>query len=106
MTGATALLDSIDSQFRETFACFTHAEATECFLNDPDDFRQASMLQFLYKSGHQAFEEMHLGEADDRARAGGEPPDASDARASGEQSKYQHNQHKRKNAQALFSSDT
>ena len=77
------------------------------------------MMQFLYKnaiSGRLAFQELHLGQADDRARddqskasgarANGEQTDASDARASGEQSKHQHNQHKRKNAQALFSSAT
>ena len=109
---ATALIDSIDSEFREYFASLTIAGAKDYFLTDPADFRQASMLQFLYKSGPKAFEEMHLDQADDRARddrskasgarASGEQHDASNARASGEQ--FQHNQHKRKNAQALFSS--
>ena len=103
---ASMLLAELDSELRQRFADYTLWEATECFLEDPEDFRTAAMLQFLHTHGHEAFEELHFGEEDDPANASGETPEASDARASGETIQYQHNQRKRKNAQALFSSAT
>ena len=103
---ASMLLAELNGEFRQNFADFSVREAKACFLEEPDDFRTAAMLQFLYTSGQEAFEDLHLGEEDDPANASGETPEASDARASGEPIKYQHNQRKRKNAQALFSSAT
>ena len=100
------LLDNLNSGLRQLFADYSVQEATEAFLTEPEDFRTAAMLQFLYTNGHEAFEELHLGQEDDPANASGETPEASDARARGELIEYQHNQHKRKHAQALFSSAT
>lgn len=98
---ARRMIDCIDSEFRVKFASMTTEEAKDYFFDDPEDFRQASMLQYLSRNGTRVFEEMHLVDRTRDAQS-----KASDARASGERPKFEHNQHKRKNAQALFSSAT
>ena len=103
---ASMLLDNLNSDLRQRFADYTVQEAKTAFYTEPQDFRTAAMLQFLYTSGQEAFEDLHLGEEDDPANASGETPEASDARARGELIECQHNQHKRKHGQALFSSAT
>ena len=94
---ASMLLAELDSEFRQEFADYTVQQARECFLQDPDDFRTAAMLHFLYTNAHEPFDELHLGPEHDPANASGNTPQASDARASGEPIKYQHNQHQRQN---------
>ena len=97
---ASMLLEYRDSGFREKFAKYTKEEAKAYCLNEPGEFRTAAMLHFLYTNAHEAFEELHLGLENDHANASGNTPQASDARASGD------NQHQRQNAKALFSSAT
>ena len=87
---ASMLLEFLNSDFREKFAKYTEQEAKDAFLKEPDDFRTAAMLHFLYTNAHEAFEELHLGPDNDPANASGKTPQASDARASGEPIKYQH----------------
>ena len=97
---ASMLLEYRDSGFREKFAKYTEQEAKAYCLNEPGEFRTAAMLHFLYTNAHEAFEELHLGPDNAPANASGNTPQASDARASGD------NQHQRQNAKALFSSAT
>ena len=97
---ASMLLEYRDSGFREKFAKYTEQEAKAYCLKEPGEFRTAAMLHFLYTNADEAFEELHLGPDNDPANASGNTPQASDARASGD------NQHQRQNAKALFSSAT
>ena len=58
---ASMLLEFLDSDFRKNFENYTVAEAKKTYLQDPDDFRTAAMLQFLFRTGHEAFEKLHFG---------------------------------------------
>ena len=95
----------IDAPFRKAFAQMKLAEVEQMFLEEPGDYRSATILQWLCKGGSKSFEEIHLYACGDwNAGCRG----SSDARASGEQSKSKlvHNQHARKNQQASTPSPT
>ena len=93
----------IESPFRTAFANMTIPEVTEMFLKEPDDYRNAAMLQYLYKTGATSFKSVHI---DDIGQWSKGSRASSNARASGEQSGLVHNQHARKNQQASPPSPT
>ena len=93
----------IKSEFRTAFANMTIPEVTEMFLKEPDEYRNAAMLQYLYKTGANSFKSVHI---DDIGQWSKGSRASSNARASGEQSELVHNQHARKNQQASPPSPT
>ena len=93
----------IESPFRTAFANMTIQEVQEMFYKEPDDYRSAAMLQYLYKTGATSFRSVHI--HDQGLWSSGQNA-SSNARASGEQSELVHNQHARKNQQASPPSPT
>ena len=93
----------IKSEFRTAFANMTIPEVTEMFLKEPDEYRNAAMLQYLFKTGATSFKSVHI---DDIGQWSKGSRASSNARASGEQSEVVHNQHARKNQQASPPSPT
>ena len=93
----------IDSPFRTAFANMKITEVQEMFYREPDDYRNAAMLQYLYKTGATSFKSVHI---DDIGQWSKGSRASSNARASGEQSGLKHNQHARKNQQASPPSPT
>ena len=93
----------IESPFRTAFANMKIEEVQEMFYKEPDDYRSAAMLQYLYKTGANSFKSVHI---DDIGQWSKGSRGSSNARASGEQSELVHNQHARKNQQASPPSPT